>query len=157
MFKILLHIKRKDINLLAEFILFAFLIKILPLIAFLCEKARQNSFSKIKIGSFIRADGHDGRCIDINLEDDLPSFTSPVAIDLVIFILTHLQDLDKENRKHLGFGMPYQGDFIPRGTGTKYKRIDKSKIINKKIGDLLTNLSAFVFPDNDNHLHIQVR
>ncbi|CAN5843525.1 hypothetical protein BH11BAC4_BH11BAC4_07670 [soil metagenome] len=136
------------------------LIKILPVIYYISEQARLNNYTNIIVGSFIRnsikgkCTGHCvGRCIDINYTGG--SFAKAGSVLMVKNILTWLINFNVHQQLQYGFGMPLQGDFFGENSYPKYKGIDPSKLINADIKKLVPQL-GIVFPDNDNHLHIQV-
>ncbi|MGA9293548.1 MAG: hypothetical protein WBV81_13175 [Ignavibacteriaceae bacterium] len=137
------------------------IIQILPVIYHILEKAREKNYKDILIGSFIReADqpgctGHcDGRCIDLNFRGG--SFEKPDSTRMVIKILEYLTTLPPEFKKNLGFGMPLQGDFFGHHNFKKFKSVDSSNLLNPELRKLIVKL-GIVFPDNNDHLHIQVR
>jgi len=136
------------------------IIQILPIIYHICEQARQNNYTEIMIGSFIReasggkCTGHcAGRCIDINFKGG--SFSTNGSVQMVINILNYLTSLPSQYRKSFGFGLPFQGSFFWNKALPKFKSADPSNLINSQLQQLIPQL-GIVFPDNDNHLHIQV-
>jgi peptidoglycan hydrolase-like protein with peptidoglycan-binding domain len=137
------------------------IIQVLPLLSHIATEATGNNYRNIIIGSFIRkpnsngsCTGHcAGRCIDINYSGG--NFESAGSAQMVIHILNYLVSLPVEYKKKLGFGMPLQGEFFGHRDLVKYKSSDPSNIRNTVIRQLVTSL-GIVFPDNDNHLHIQV-
>jgi hypothetical protein len=137
------------------------IIQVLPLLSHIATEATGNNYRNIIIGSFIRkpnsngsCTGHcAGRCIDINYSGG--NFESAGSAQMVIHILNYLVSLPVEYKKKLGFGMPLQGEFFGHRELVKYKSSDPSNIRNTVIRQLVTSL-GIVFPDNDNHLHIQV-
>jgi hypothetical protein len=136
------------------------LVKALPVIYHIAQQAKSHNYYDIVIGSFIRdasggkCTGHcEGRCIDINYKQG--SFESKGAAQMVINILTYLVTLPSAYRKSLGFGMPMQGEFFGKGL-TKFNSVDASLLRNQQLASLVRQNGAYVFPDNDNHLHIQV-
>jgi hypothetical protein len=135
-------------------------IKALPVIAHICESAKAADFKDIVIGSFIRqpsngkCTGHCvGRCIDINYRGG--SFESAGAVTMVTNILTYLTSLPAAYKKGIGFGLPLQGDFFGRKNLKKFSSVSSSLLIDSGLRQLVPQL-GYVFPDNDNHLHIQV-
>ncbi|GEM_PF-1494445 len=137
------------------------IIQILPVISHIAEASRRENYNQIIIGSFIRdatggkCTGHcAGRCIDINFRGG--SFESTDSVRMVIRILRYLVSLPAEYKKSLGFGLPLQGEFFGHKTLTKFKATDPSNLINAELKQLILQL-GIVFPDNNNHLHIQVR
>jgi hypothetical protein len=137
------------------------IIQILPIIHHITEQARINNFREIVIGSFIRPSsggkctGHcEGRCIDIN--HLLGSFETPGSVQMVINILNYVTSMPAMFKKNLGFGMPLQGDFFGRKALEKFKSVAVSNINNSDLRNLVPKL-GYVFPDNNNHLHIQVK
>jgi hypothetical protein len=137
------------------------LIKILPVIYHITEQAKSENYKEIIIGSFIREQGSDttctghcaGTCIDLNWAGN--SFENDGAVQMVIKILSYLTSLPTQFKKGLGFGMPLQGQFFGHSNYTKYKSVDSSAVINPEIRGLVKQL-GIVFPDNLNHVHIQV-
>ena len=136
------------------------LIKILPVIHHIGEQAAQENYSEIVIGSFIRdasngkCTGHcAGRCIDINYKGG--GFGTQGATQMVIKILGYLISLPFQYKKSLGFGMPFQGSFFGNRNLAKFKSANPSNLLDPELRQLVTQL-GIVFPDNDNHLHIQV-
>lgn len=134
-------------------------IEILEVITFILNKAKKNNFKEIAIGSFIRtnSDGHkSGRSIDINCSDNNWD-TSDVPLNMVVFILNQLLELSKFT---FGIGLPYQGKFIKEKTGQLFKSVPKPEIIDKELNKVIERLliqGSTMFPDNNNHLHIQIR
>ncbi|MDR6806733.1 peptidoglycan hydrolase-like protein with peptidoglycan-binding domain [Dyadobacter sp. BE34] len=135
-------------------------IKALPIIAHICECAKAANFKDIVIGSFIRkpsdgkCTGHCvGRCIDINFRGG--SFESARAVEMVVNILNYLTSLPAMYKKGLGFGLPLQGDFFGRKSLKKFSSVSSTLLIDSRLSSLVSQL-GYVFPDNDNHLHIQV-
>lgn len=148
-------------------------IQIFPLLDSITSQAETDGYDKIVIGSFIRPvvdenkKGHpEGRCIDINLRLEttpIALFTQPEAVDLVKYVLDAILRSDKSIRKGIGFGLPYQGDFIVPKTGVyrKTKGIPEKKISDPELTDKdieaqIKKLGGVFFPDNHDHLHIQV-
>ena len=75
---------------------------------------------------------------------------------MVIFILNSLLELDDYS---FGIGLPYQGNFLEPKTGKKFSTRPKPKIIDEDLKNIILKLEkkgSFLFPDNDNHLHIQI-
>jgi len=137
------------------------IIQALPIIHHITEQARINNYREIVIGSFIRppsggkCTGHcEGRCIDIN--HLLGNFESPDSVQMVINILNYLTSLPPMFKKNFGFGLPLQGDFFGRKNLKKFKSVPVSNINNAELKSLIPKL-GIVFPDNDNHLHIQMK
>ncbi|MDQ6477265.1 hypothetical protein [Dyadobacter sp. LHD-138] len=137
------------------------IIQILPVMAHICDSAVAAGYADIVIGSFIRppvaekCTGHClGRSIDINVTGR--TFDDSRAIEMVKNILTSLTSLPDVYRKgRIGFGLPLQSDFFGRRKIAKFKSVSPTLIINQQIKQLIPQL-GYVFPDNDNHLHIQV-
>jgi phosphatidylserine/phosphatidylglycerophosphate/cardiolipin synthase-like enzyme len=138
------------------------IIQILPVMSHIAEQARLNNYREIIFGSFIRgADsdgsctGHcEGRCIDINHTGG--SFENPGSLQMVTNILTYLLSLPAQYKKPLGFGMPLQGDFFGHADLRKFHSVDPSLLKNTQLVQLVSQL-GYVFPDNNNHLHIQIK
>ncbi len=138
------------------------IIQILPIIFHISEQAKLNNYMDIIIGSFIRGKSSDGsctghcegRCIDINYGGG--NFESSGSVKMVINILHYLSNLPSQFKKNLGFGMPLQGEFFGNKNLTKFKSVPPSNLINSDLAQLVSQL-GYVFPDNNNHLHIQVR
>ncbi|HVO72637.1 MAG TPA: S8 family serine peptidase, partial [Ignavibacteriaceae bacterium] len=137
------------------------IIQILPFIYRIVEGAKSENYKEIMIGSFIRepdsvnCTGHcDGRCIDINFRGG--SFESPDSTQMVIKILGYIVDMPSFYKKDIGFGMPFQGDFFGHKNLKKYKGVDPSNLLNPELTRLVRTL-GYCFPDNNNHLHIQVK
>ena len=138
------------------------IVQVLPIINHICEQARLNNYREIIIGSFIRqpdsngkCSGHcEGRCIDINFKAG--SFSTAGSVDMVVNILTYLNSLAPEFKNEFGFGLPLQGNFFGAKNLPKFRSVDESNLIDPQLRQLIPPL-GFVFPDNDNHLHIQVR
>lgn len=135
------------------------IIRILPLMYHIGEQARINNYKGIMIGSFIReasngkCTGHcAGRSIDINFSGG--SFSTPGSVQMVIRILHYLQTLPAQYRKNLGFGLPMQGDFFGNKQLTKFTKTSPANLVDRQLQQLIPAL-GIVFPDNDNHLHIQ--
>lgn len=126
---------------------------------------KEKEWNRIVVGSFIRQDnpikgGHHGHCIDINVLDTTTntsnvSFADPIAMDTVIYILKTIQGLPSVYKSEFGFGLPYQGDFVTPGKGVKKEHVDAIHIKNVVLRLLLQEITNNIFPDNDNHLHIQ--
>ncbi len=136
------------------------IIKVLPIIDHIGEQAANENYSKIIIGSFIRdatngkCTGHcAGRCIDINFKEG--NFNTSGSVEMVIKILSYLLSMPSQFKQSLGFGMPLQGDFFGNQSITKFKSVPASYLLNAELRTLVPQL-GIVFPDNDNHLHIQV-
>lgn len=137
------------------------IVQILPIIYHICEQAKLNNYRDIVIGSFIRAasgsscTGHcAGRCIDINFTGG--SFTNSGAVQMVINILNYLLTIPAQYRKSFGFGLPLQGSFFGGKSLPKFKSTSPSNLNDPTLRTLVPQL-GIVFPDNDNHLHIQVK
>lgn len=138
------------------------IVEVLPVIHHICEQARMNNYGDIVIGSFIREPKSDGsctghcagRCIDINFKGG--SFESAGSVKMVIYILNYLTGLPTQYKKNFGFGLPLQGDFFGHKGLVKFKRADIKELVDPQLRQLIPQL-GIVFPDNDNHLHIQVR
>lgn len=136
------------------------IIQALPIIHHIAESAKKEDYKEIIIGSFIRgADkkgactGHcAGRCIDLNISSR--SFESIAALQMVVRILGYLTNLPDKYKKSMGFGMPLQGQFFGHQDLTKYKGVSTTLLKNEELRKLVNQL-GYVFPDNDNHLHIQ--
>ncbi|MEO8110131.1 MAG: hypothetical protein ABI594_08870 [Ginsengibacter sp.] len=84
------------------------------------------------------------------------------ALLLVITILTYLKDLPIEFRKNLRIGLPFQDPFFPPSR-RKLELLGKIpavslhlEIQNDEVKALIEELGTVVFPDNDDHMHIQV-
>jgi hypothetical protein len=137
------------------------IIQALPIIHHICECAGKENYREIVIGSFIRdpqpngsCTGHcKGRCIDINHR--FKDFGSEDALVMVKKILGYLQSLPEQYRKNFGFGLPLQGRFFGAASLPKFKKINPEYLIDVELGSLVKGL-GIVFPDNPNHLHIQV-
>jgi hypothetical protein len=134
------------------------IIESLPIMHHVAEKARAENYTDIIFGSFIRdasggsCTGHcAGRCIDINYKGG--SFAGSGSVQMVIKILL---GLPAHYRKQLGFGMPLQGNFFGSKKLAKFSSVSPSNLINADLQRLVPQL-GIVFPDNDNHLHVQVR
>ncbi len=138
------------------------IIQVLPLIYHITEQARLNNNTDIIIGSFIRPPKSDGsctghcagRCIDINYKGG--GFQTIGSVTMVTNILNYLLSLPAQYKKNLGFGMPMQGGFYGNKNLTKGSKTSASLLIDAGLRSLVPQL-GMVFPDNDNHLHIQVR
>ena len=137
------------------------IVAILPIIYHILINARVEGYTQIIIGSFLRGatngvcTGHcAGRSIDINYRGSR-SFETEGSAKMVANILRYLLTLPAQYRKKLGFGMPMQGQFFPKANFKKYSRVSSSLLINPDLRILVPQL-GIVFPDNDNHLHIQV-
>ena len=138
------------------------IIQILPILYHIGEMAAQNNFREILIGSFIRdaasngtCTGHcAGRCIDINHSHR--DFADPRALQMVINILGYLNSLPLQFKKFLGFGMPFQGSFFTNKRLPKFRKASPGDLADNQLKLLVPTL-GIVFPDNDNHLHIQVK
>ena len=138
------------------------IIQILPALYHISEQARLNDYREIMFGSFIRdarsdgsCTGHcEGRCIDINHRGG--SFESPGSLQMVSNILTYLLSLPAQYKKNLGFGMPLQGEFFGHANLQKFKSVSVSLLKHPMLVQLVSQL-GYVFPDNNNHLHIQIK
>lgn len=136
-------------------------VAILPIIYHIMQNAKNENFTDIIIGSFLRdptngsCTGHcAGRSIDINCKTS-NNFENSAAHKMVANILRYLLTLPIEYKKKLGFGMPFQGQFFPKSNLKKFSSVSPSLLISPELRVLVPQL-GFVFPDNDNHLHIQV-
>lgn len=137
------------------------LIKILPVIYHIGKLAQSENYKEIIIGSFIRGansegkcTGHcAGRCIDINYRNG--SFETAGSVQMVKNILSYLISLPARYKKSFGFGMPLQGSFFGDKSLPKFKSASASNLVNADLQQLVPQL-GIVFPDNNNHLHIQV-
>jgi hypothetical protein len=138
------------------------IIQILPVIYHIGEIAAANNYREIVIGSFIRSAAADGsctghcagRCIDINHSNR--DFSDPAATQMVIQILNGLNSLPTRFKKSIGFGLPFQGAFFSNHSLPKFKSASPSELRDANLAGLVRQL-GIVFPDNDNHLHIQVK
>jgi peptidoglycan hydrolase-like protein with peptidoglycan-binding domain len=137
------------------------IVQSLPVIYHICEQARQQQYRDIMIGSFIRppkdgsCTGHcAGRCIDINYKGG--SFSNSGAVQMVINILTYLKALPVAYKKGLGFGLPLQGDFFGSKKLPLFSSVPPTNLIDPRLAPLISAL-GIVFPDNPNHLHIQLK
>lgn len=132
----------------------------LPIIYHIMQNAKVENFSDIIIGSYIRdasngsCTGHcAGRCIDINYRGG--NFETSGSVKMVANILRYLLSLPSQYKKNLGFGMPLQGQFFGRTGLKKFSSVSPSLLKDPDLRVLVPQL-GIVFPDNDNHLHIQV-
>lgn len=141
-------------------------VKILPIIHQIGVFAAQNKVSDILLGSFIRGANSDGVCsghcagISIDMNYTGGSFSNSGATRMVIEILKALESLEARYKKGLGFGLPFQGDFFVNKSLPKFKGTSTAHIGNVELRGLVQNLiqhEGAVFPDNDNHLHIQTK
>ena len=138
------------------------IIQSLPIIYHIAEQAKVNNYKEIMIGSFIREAADDGtctghcagRCIDINFKGG--NFETSSSVQMVTNIFNYLLSLPVQYNKKLGFGLPLQGDFFGHKKLKKFHAVSASLLKNVALGQLVSQL-GIVFPDNDNHLHIQVR
>lgn len=138
------------------------ILQVLPVLYHICDHARVNNNTDIVIGSFIRApqsngvcEGHcAGRAIDINFKGG--SFALQAAARMVITILSYLHTIGPVYNKDLRFGLPFQGVFFGNNSLPKFRRTSPSNIIDPTIARLIAPL-GMVFPDNDNHMHVQVK
>lgn len=138
------------------------IIQVLPVMYHITTQARINNYKDIIIGSFIRppdssgkCTGHcEGRCIDINYRGG--SFETAGAVQMVNTILGYLLSLPSAYKKNLGFGLPLQDGFFGHSSLPKFSSVPSSYLHNADMKKLLPQL-GYVFPDNDNHLHIQVK
>jgi len=133
----------------------------LPIIYHIMQNAKAESFRDIIIGSFIRdpsgssCTGHcEGRCIDINYKGG--TFETSGSVRMVANILRYLLTLPAQYKKSTGFGMPLQGQFFGATGLTKFKSVSPSLLKDAELRTLVPKL-GYVFPDNNNHLHIQVK
>ncbi|MCF1752340.1 M15 family metallopeptidase [Mariniradius sediminis] len=137
------------------------LIQILPIIEHIATNAWKQNFHEIVIGSFIRNIGNNGKCtghclgrsIDINYRQG--GFNTPGALEMVINILDYLMTLPSSYRKGIYLGLPFQGRFFGKQDLPKFKSTSSSNLIDSRLKELIPQLGG-VFPDNDDHLHIQV-
>jgi hypothetical protein len=137
------------------------LIQMLPLIYHITEQAKAENYDQILIGSFIRqrdgasCSGHcSGICCDFNIRTG--DFESEESVQMVIKILRYLTTLPTPYKKRIGFGMPYQGSFFGHHSSLpKFKGNHPEALGNAELQQLVPQL-GIVFPDNNNHLHIQV-
>jgi hypothetical protein len=74
---------------------------------------------------------------------------------MVANILRYLLSLPSQYKKNLGFGLPLQGQFFGRTGLKKFSAVSPSLLKDPELRVLIPQL-GIVFPDNDNHLHIQV-
>jgi hypothetical protein len=132
----------------------------LPVIYHIMQNAKAENFSDIIIGSFIRdpsngsCTGHcAGRCIDINYKGG--NFETTGSVKMVANILRYLLSLPSQYKKSLGFGLPLQGEFFGKTNLKKFSSVSPSLLKDADLRVLVPQL-GIVFPDNDNHLHIQV-
>ncbi|HTE25246.1 DUF2272 domain-containing protein [Flavitalea sp.] len=137
------------------------IVQSLPVIYHICEQARQQQYRDIMIGSFIRppkdgsCTGHcAGRCIDINYKGG--SFSNSGAIQMVVNILAYLKVLPATYKKGLGFGLPLQGAFFGSKKLPLFSSVPPTNLIDPRLAPLISSL-GIVFPDNPNHLHIQLK
>ena len=137
------------------------IVQILPVMYHISEQAKANNDNEIAFGSFIRqpdsytsCTGHcAGNCIDINhIRSNFESHDSTL---MVLRILNYLTTLPSVYKHNLGFGMPLQGEFYGHSSYRKFHSVPASKLINPQLQQIVPTL-GIVFPDNDNHLHIQV-
>lgn len=137
-------------------------IQILPILYHICQEAMKSNYKGILIGSFMRAadkngkcGGHcAGRCIDINFSGG--SFSNAGATQMVVNILNYMKTINPYYAKNFGFGLPFQGSFFKNVGQPKFKATSPNNIIDNQLKLILPTL-GIVFPDNDNHLHIQVK
>jgi hypothetical protein len=137
------------------------IVQILPVMQHISNLAQENNYNDIIFGSFIRkpdnngsCSGHcAGTCIDINYKKG--NFETNGSVEMVSTILRYLTTLPSIYKKRLGFGMPLQGQFFGRNPYAKFKYQPASNLINSDLQVLVPKI-GFAFPDNDNHLHIQV-
>ena len=136
------------------------LVEALPIIYHILENAKSENFRDIIIGSFIRGStdgkciGHcEGRCIDINYKGG--NFETSGSVRMVANVLRYLLTLPSQYKKSLGFGMPLQGQFFGKTGLKKFSSVNASLLRDSELRTLVPQL-GYVFPDNDNHLHIQV-
>jgi hypothetical protein len=128
------------------------IVQVLPIIYHIMQNAKAENFRDIIIGSFIRdqsgksCTGHcEGRCIDINYKGG--SFETSGSVTMVKNILRYLLTVPAPYKKSTGFGMPMQGQFFG-SDGQTLKDADLRTLVPQL---------GYVFLDNPNHLHIQVR
>jgi len=133
----------------------------LPVIYHIMQNAKAENFRDIIIGSFIRdpsgssCTGHcEGRCIDINYKGG--NFETSGSVRMVLNILRYLLTLPSQYKKSMGFGMPLQGQFFGKTGLAKFSSVSPSLLKDAELRTLVPQL-GYVFPDNDNHLHIQVK
>ena len=125
------------------------------------RKASENNYTDIIFGSFIRKPDSNGKCtshcigisIDINYKKG--NFETNGSIEMVTTILRYLTSLPSAYKKGLGFGMPLQGGFYGKKSYPKFKYQPPSNLITPDLQVLVSQL-GIAFPDNDNHLHIQI-
>lgn len=137
-------------------------IQILPIIYHICQSAMKNNFKEIVIGSFIRNPKDDGsctghcigKCIDLNFKGG--SFNNSQATQMVNVILQYISNIPPYYKKGLGFGLPFQGSFFTNTKLKKFKSTDPNNLSDNNLKAMIPKL-GIVFPDNDNHLHVQVR
>ncbi|WP_343748695.1 hypothetical protein [Fluviicola sp.] len=128
-----------------------------------------NSYKKnnVNLTGELRTSQHGkGQAIDFNIVSG--SFASDTALESVVRTLNQLPKL---NNVVYGIGLPLQGEFfdstkrslLSHGStkvNGKFNQAEKY-LKSQKIKDTLTKLRSngyeiIVFPDNDNHLHIQI-
>src|SRR4029078_10978922 len=137
------------------------IVRILPVMYHIARMAQENNYNDIIFGSFIRKPDSNGSCtghcagisIDINYKKG--NFETNGSIEMVTTILKYLTYMPPVYKKKFGFGMPLQGGFFGHKQYNKYKRQPESNLLTRDLQVLVPEL-GIVFPDNDNHLHIQV-
>ncbi|WP_373523005.1 hypothetical protein [Aquiflexum sp.] len=123
--------------------------------------AKKNRYGNIIIGSFVRKIGTNGKCtghcagksIDINYKNG--GFNTTGSLEMVINIFDYLMSLPLQYRKRMFFGLPFQGGFFKNRALPKFKSAPVSYLQDPRLREMIPHLGG-VFPDNDNHLHIQV-
>lgn len=137
-------------------------ILVLPVMSHIADQATLNNYHDIIIGSFIRDPAANGNCsghcagnrVDINYQGG--GFTTAGSVQMVVRILQWLQLMPAQNRHNLGFGMPLQGAFFGNQPLAKFHSVNPNLLGDPTLRQLVPQL-GFVFPDNDNHLHIQLK
>ena len=137
------------------------IVQALPIIYHIMQNAKAENYRDIIIGSFIRdpsgssCTGHcEGRCIDINYKGG--DFETNGSVRMVANILRYLLTLPSQYKKSMGFGMPLQGQFFGKAGYEKFHSVSPSLLKDSELRTLVPQL-GYVFPDNNNHLHIQVK
>ncbi|HSS21235.1 MAG TPA: hypothetical protein VLL54_14270 [Pyrinomonadaceae bacterium] len=145
-------------------------VQIFPILDVITAQAEVDGYEKMVVGSFIRepkpehTKGHpEGRCIDINLRlkgnnESTLNFgkNNADALELVTYILNIIKKARPAIKSEIGFGLPWQDGFLEFNTGVKFHTTPKPKFLNTDLEQLVRSISNNVFPDIDNHLHIQV-
>ncbi|RYE85486.1 MAG: hypothetical protein EOO65_00290 [Methanosarcinales archaeon] len=75
---------------------------------------------------------------------------------MVVNILTYLKTLPATYKKGLGFGLPLQGSFFGSKNLPLFSSVPPSNLVDPRLAPLVSSL-GIVFPDNPNHLHIQLK